>query len=702
MLSTCLSQSATGYEVTQVAIKQTKRAYFRYLIERNNILYFRISVPYSLQSVLNKKEIRYSLRTSYLKDARLRSLFLASRIKRIFVYAKKAISMNIEIDRDKINKLLHCAFDQSLHDIDIHIHSEMGGEELKTKADIESYLSTQAEYIESNIYSDKVSGVGITNFDAVRKFALGCPTDDGMSIDSIAGYIFNAIPSTQREEFSELIYQIARMIQKESTFSVFKQSAYIQCELDKLSGDFANIEATAYRQSINKLRGLFDYAKAHQEIDKTYPRKDNAMSNSNIELEALKHIACMLGNIKQNIQPDNTRNISTQRVDTEQRAKSPTLGEAIANYKQTITATQWKESYSTATGYLLEYFGSGILLSDITGDMIAKYAWNFMNFPKGRDSNEDYKDKPIKYFSTIEIPSEHRLKHGTVNGYLEKVVTLFKTTSIQKHFKPDEYVLQHLTEAKKKIVSTLKKEQGGGKSGVKPFNEGDLSKLFNTTTFGKLLDSNSELAWAMLIATYTGMRSGEIAELKPSDIKTTPDAPLDNKSGAEYRDGITYIDLSYSDVKNESSQRLIPLNTFLLHELRLMDFFESRRNSELIFPSFVNKFGDKDDAISKSFTKYRRSVNVGRNINSDRFGIDNKVLHSFRHTFKHRCKMLNLRADLLNEYVGHGKLKEQGQPTYNHELGIDSLFDNIAESLDFHAWIPEIGALVDTMKKVKL
>lgn len=702
MSNTCQAQQISSYAVQSIGTKQRQRPHFQYLIARNNILYFRISVPYSLREVFNKSEIRYSLRTSYLRQARTRSLFLASRIKSIFEYAKKAISMDIELNRNELNELLHSAYDQSIRTIELEIHGEVESGELKTKDDIETYLSKEAEYAESNIYSNRVTGTAITNFDVARKLACERQCDDGLDIENIAGFIFNAIPTDKREDLAGTIYKIAEMIKQESTFSIFKQSGYIQDKLRELSCAFARIEALAYRQHINKLHGLFDYSKAHKELDKTYPRQCTVSDIGINEKHILNSLDRMIQKVSQNVQSEKTRSESTEKVSSELRTTSPTLGQAIEEYKQTIPKTEWGSSYNTALSYPLEYFDKDILLSDITGDMISGFAWNYMNFPHNRRNNPDYKGVHIKDLAKIELARENRLKYGTVNGYLERVVTLFKTVSIQKHFNQNEHVLIHLTAAKGKIVDLLKKEQGGKKSRVKPFNSDDLSALFNITSFNDILDSKNDLAWAMLITLYTGMRSGEIAGLRPSDIKTTPQAPLYNESGAPYRDGITYIDLSYSNVKNENSQRLIPLNSFLLKDLRLKDFFDSRHNSEWIFPSFVNKAGEKDDAISKSFTDYRRKANVGRSKDSNRFDIENKVLHSFRHTFKHRCKALGLRFDLVNKYVGHGGSKIEGEPTYNHELGIDSLFDNVAERLDFHTWIPQIGALVDTMKKIEL
>jgi hypothetical protein len=49
--------------------------------------------------------------------------------------------MDIELNRNELNELLHSAYDQSIRTIELEIHGEVESGELKTKDDIETYLS---------------------------------------------------------------------------------------------------------------------------------------------------------------------------------------------------------------------------------------------------------------------------------------------------------------------------------------------------------------------------------------------------------------------------------------------------------------------------------------------------------------------------------------------------------------------------------
>lgn len=55
-----------------------------YLIRLPSSYYFRIRVPPTLQSVVGKKEIRYSLRCGCLSEAKPKARLLAGRIQQLF------------------------------------------------------------------------------------------------------------------------------------------------------------------------------------------------------------------------------------------------------------------------------------------------------------------------------------------------------------------------------------------------------------------------------------------------------------------------------------------------------------------------------------------------------------------------------------------------------------------------------------------
>jgi Domain of unknown function (DUF6538) len=52
-----------------------------YLVRGPYIFYFRVNVPRDLQALIGKKELRYSLKTGYLNEARQKAGYLAGQVQ---------------------------------------------------------------------------------------------------------------------------------------------------------------------------------------------------------------------------------------------------------------------------------------------------------------------------------------------------------------------------------------------------------------------------------------------------------------------------------------------------------------------------------------------------------------------------------------------------------------------------------------------
>lgn len=141
--------------------------------------------------------------------------------------------------------------------------------------------------------------------------------------------------------------------------------------------------------------------------------------------------------------------------------------------------------------------------------------------------------------------------------------------------------------------------------------------------------------WLPLIALFTGMRLEEIAQLKCRDIKQV--------------DGVWVIDINMADenrLKNQSSQRLIPIHTELL-KIGLVNHAEKTNASgyDRLWPKFRRgKLGNFSSSYSKWFGGYKRLLGI----------TDPKItFHSFRHTFIDRLKQSDVSDGKIQELVGH-------------------------------------------------
>lgn len=151
----------------------------------------------------------------------------------------------------------------------------------------------------------------------------------------------------------------------------------------------------------------------------------------------------------------------------------------------------------------------------------------------------------------------------------------------------------------------------------KPFTTELLQRLFCAPPYLIQPDRPPDEGryWLPLIALFSGMRSGEIAQLRTSAIE-----PID---------GILCIRLTDPHLlKTEGSVRDVPVHSELLR-LGFGRLVERRRETEqeLMFPDI--RQNGKDDRSSE-FSKSFRKMLVGAGIEDPSL-----TMHSFRHTFAH-------------------------------------------------------------------
>jgi len=182
-----------------------------------------------------------------------------------------------------------------------------------------------------------------------------------------------------------------------------------------------------------------------------------------------------------------------------------------------------------------------------------------------------------------------------------------------------------------------------------PFTSEDLAKMFPSENYGKEpaarksgIDPAAKF-WFPLIAAFTGARLEEIAQLKPSDIKTCPDT------------GIIFLDIvdqgiagdgKKKSLKNKNSIRPIPIHPTLI-KVGFLDFVDHRKADKKdgrLFKLKRDKQGRLARALSAWFSRNDRRKD-GTIIKGyiEKCGIESKGVdeegqqwlksfHSFRHT----------------------------------------------------------------------
>ncbi len=211
-----------------------------------------------------------------------------------------------------------------------------------------------------------------------------------------------------------------------------------------------------------------------------------------------------------------------------------------------------------------------------------------------------------------------------------------------------------------------------------PFTAAELETLFASPIWRGSISRNrrskagdtvfkNAYYWIPLIACYTGMRCGEIVQLRHTDMRVL--------------DGVTYIDVNDDagkKLKTKYSRRRIPLHPRLL-EWGFMDFVQKRDKGDSqarIFSEIsISAKGDPSNAYSKTFARYL-----------DDIGLTKKELtfHSFRHTLPDALDNASVPEAHKHAMMGHSDKSASVQ--YGIGASIAVLFASISKiSYSFEA-----------------
>ena len=77
-----------------------------YLVRNAYSYYFRINVPRDLQTITGKRELRYTLKTGYIGQAKHKARYLASQVHIIFGYLRSKQSIMSKLLKEQIPALV--------------------------------------------------------------------------------------------------------------------------------------------------------------------------------------------------------------------------------------------------------------------------------------------------------------------------------------------------------------------------------------------------------------------------------------------------------------------------------------------------------------------------------------------------------------------------------------------------------------------
>lgn len=211
----------------------------------------------------------------------------------------------------------------------------------------------------------------------------------------------------------------------------------------------------------------------------------------------------------------------------------------------------------------------------------------------------------------------------------------------------------------------------------RPFTVAELNTLFRQPVFTGCIDEARGFAktgpnvpkrsryWLPLIALFTGMRMGEIAQLWTDDVLE--------------QDGVWALRVQFNanrdqELKNPGSDRIVPIHRTLI-DLGFVDWASAARqkNASRLFPD-IPKSKDKQDfssIFSKRFSKFLETAGLWR---------DRRTFHSLRHNFRDAVRDADL-SDGVAKVLG-GWADDEPHNQYGRGYKIEMLKAAI-DKLDF-------------------
>lgn len=167
-----------------------------------------------------------------------------------------------------------------------------------------------------------------------------------------------------------------------------------------------------------------------------------------------------------------------------------------------------------------------------------------------------------------------------------------------------------------------------------------------------------ENLWIPVISAYTGMRLGEVCQLRASDIAC--------------KDNIWYFSVNEQDdktLKTKSSTRIIPVHAQLI-STGILTFISESQKDHPLFPKIIKQ--------APKFNKWQKWYAY---LNRKLFPNETVVFHSFRHAFINSLKQADCKEQIIAELAGH-KTGSITLERYGKKYNLEKLSEAVAK-LDY-------------------
>ncbi|MCJ2110508.1 site-specific integrase [Methylobacterium sp. E-025] len=307
--------------------------------------------------------------------------------------------------------------------------------------------------------------------------------------------------------------------------------------------------------------------------------------------------------------------------------------------------TKLQQTYASVFRLASEMFGTDRLVREIGREECKVFRSMVQSLPP--NATKLFPKKSLVDVAKLATPDTDRLRPATVNHYLDALATLFN------YAEGEGWITQN--PAKRLAMKGVKKRHRRD-----PFTAAELIKIFQAPLFTGCLDDQNGYAkpgpdrprrgrfWIPLVGLYTGMRQGEIAQLRTDDVRLFQGVLCI----FIVADGDDVDEADRKRVKTEAGERYVPIHPtleqigFALHVERMR-----KAGAERLFPDIVRGADGYFSPFSKWFGRFLTEIGVKR---------DRNAFHSFRHSFRDAMREAAVPLDVVTALGGwvRGGLEE--------------------------------------------
>lgn len=351
--------------------------------------------------------------------------------------------------------------------------------------------------------------------------------------------------------------------------------------------------------------------------------------------------------------PDNAQTVTTLTSSPKKRGKKASQTELISDVAQRFvfadsrkSADTIKSTQTTVTLFI-EAFGD-IPVNQVTG----KTAGDFYDLLKGLPSNHGKEKRRLPIRDAVQDAKERglsTLSGKTAKNHFSRLSALWSVL-VQREIVTRNPWMQWSFDTTKKTERRC-------------WTDDELSLLTEAQWEHRTI-SQRTYAGIVMVALYTGMRLGEICNLRCQDIENIQEITCFRIS--------PHVEDNWSP-KSVAGIRIVPIHSQLI-SLGIMSFVQP--NQHFLFPDLSpSREGVRGAAFGQTFSRLK-----------DKLGLPPEVaFHGFRHTVS--TKLRNQNADIrelwIDRLLGHeASHRSQGTMNYTSSIDVKNL-SMVIEALDY-------------------